>query len=99
MSRNYRDDIIKASMDYMQAQAGKHKMNIDILISSNVGVAEHPDVMETIEKELEKMAEYHDKYEMLEKYFKQCLTKSYPVCYNTLYFDDKERDERQDYIS
>ncbi len=57
-------------MDYMQAQAGKHKMNIDILISSNVGVAEHPDVMETIEKELEKMAEYHDKYEMLEKYFK-----------------------------
>jgi len=57
-------------MSYMQAQAGKHKMNIDVLLDNNVGLAEHPDIMETIENELEKMAEYHDKYEMLEKYFK-----------------------------
>jgi hypothetical protein len=54
----------------MQAQAGKHKMNVDVLLDNNVGLAEHPDIMETIENELEKMAEYHDKYEMLEKYFK-----------------------------
>tara|TARA_B110000967_G_scaffold110942_1_gene113506 strand:+ start:562 stop:726 length:165 start_codon:yes stop_codon:yes gene_type:complete len=54
----------------MQAQAGKHKMNIDVLLDNSVGVAEHPDIMETIESELEKMAEYCDKYEMLEKYFK-----------------------------
>ena len=67
---NYRDELIKASMQYMQAQANKHKLNIDILLESVVGVAEHPDVMETIEKELGKMSEYHDKYEMLDRYFK-----------------------------
>jgi len=68
--KNRRADLIVASMSYMQAQAGKHKMNIDVLLDNNVGLAEHPDIMETIEVELEKMAEYHDKYEMLEKYFK-----------------------------
>jgi hypothetical protein len=68
--KNRRDDLIEASMSYMQAQAGKHKMNIDILLDNGVGLAEHPDIMETIENELEKMAEYHDKYEMLQNYFK-----------------------------
>lgn len=69
--KNRRADLIATSMSYMQAQAGKHKMNIDVLLDNSVGVAEHPDIMETIESELEKMAEYCDKYEMLEKYFKQ----------------------------
>ena len=68
--KNRREDLVLASMEYMQAQAGKHKMNIDVLLDNNVGLAEHPDIMETIESELAKMAEYHDKYEMLEKYFK-----------------------------
>ena len=97
--KNRRGDLIEASMSYMQAQAGKHKMNIDILLDNGVGLAEHPDIMETIENELEKMAEYHDKYEMLQNYFKQCLTTLYSLCYNTEYFNDKECDERQDYIS
>ena len=97
--KNRRADLIEASMSYMQAQAGKHKMNIDVLLDNNVGLAEHPDIMETQEQELGKMAEYHDKYEMLQNYFKQCLTKQYLLCYNTMYFDDKESDERQDYIS
>ena len=51
--KNRRDDLIEASMSYMQAQAGKHKMNIDILLDNGVGLAEHPDIMETIESELE----------------------------------------------
>ena len=44
-------------------------MNVEILLGSHVGVAEHPDVMETIEKELDIMAQYHDKLEMVNKYF------------------------------
>ena len=34
-----------------------------------MGVAEHPDIMETIEKELEIIAEYDDKLEIIKKYF------------------------------
>jgi len=68
--KNFKDQMIKTSMDYMQAQAAKHQMNADIILSNPVAVGEHSDQMETLEKELGMMAEYVDKYEMLEKYFK-----------------------------
>ena len=34
-----------------------------------MAIAEHPDIIETIEKELGIMAEYQDKLELIEKYF------------------------------
>jgi hypothetical protein len=36
-----------------------------------MGVAEHPDHIETVEKELKIIAEYDDQLEMLKKYFSQ----------------------------
>ena len=38
-------------------------------MQKTAGVAEHPDTLETIEKELSVIAEYEDEIEMLEKYF------------------------------
>lgn len=66
---NFRDDLIEASMRYFEAQIAKHKVNIDVLMENGVGVAEHSDMMETIEKELAIMAEYEDKLAVLKKYF------------------------------
>ena len=66
---NYKDQISKASKLHFEAHIQKHKINVDILLDSHVGVAEHPDVMETIEKELAMMADYEDKLAMLNKYF------------------------------
>ena len=66
---NFRDELIEASMKYFEAQIAKHKVNIDVLMENGVGVAEHSDMMETIEKELEIMAEYEDKLAVLKKYF------------------------------
>ena len=40
-----------------------------MLLENNVGVSEHPDLMDTIEKELAIIAEYDDKLSMLRKYF------------------------------
>jgi len=68
--RNFRDQMIKTSMAYMQAQAAKHQMNADIILSNQVSVGEHSDQMETLEKELGLMADYVEKYEMLDSYFK-----------------------------
>jgi uncharacterized phosphosugar-binding protein len=68
--KNFRDQMIKTSMAYMQAQAAKHQMNADIILNNQVSVGEHSDQMETLEKELGTMSEYVDKYNMLEKYFK-----------------------------
>ena len=64
-----RTDLIKASELHFKAHIEKHRINIENLLEKGVGVAEHPDIMETIEKELEIMAEYDDKLEILDKYF------------------------------
>ena len=64
-----RNDIIKASKLHFEAHIEKHKVNVNNLLRNAVGVAEHPDIMDTIEKELEIIAEYDDKLSVLEKYF------------------------------
>ena len=52
---NLREDFINASRLHFKAGIEKHR-----------GIGEHGDVMEEIEKELEKMADYADKLEMLD---------------------------------
>ena len=64
-----RKEILKASRLHFQAHIEKHRINVENLLRNVVGVAEHPDIMETIEKELEIIAEYDDKLEILDKYF------------------------------
>ena len=65
----FRGEIIEASKKHLLSCVHRHRMNIEVLLWKGVGVAEHPDIMETIEKELELMASYDDKLEMLDKYF------------------------------
>jgi|TARA_B100001778_G_scaffold12587_1_gene9805 superoxide dismutase len=69
VSLNFRDDLIKASEKQFEAQIDKHRINVEILLENTVGVAEHPDIMETIEKELGIISEYEDKLSVLKKYF------------------------------
>ena len=64
-----RSELIKASELHFKAHIEKHRVNIEILLEKAVGVAEHPDIMDTIEKEIEIIAEYHDKLEVLKHYF------------------------------
>ena len=64
-----RNMLLEASEAHFKEHIKKHQANIEVLLRHTVGLAEHPDIMETIEKELEIMAEYDDKLEMLKKYF------------------------------
>tara|TARA_R100000315_G_C5103013_1_gene59013 strand:- start:145 stop:375 length:231 start_codon:yes stop_codon:yes gene_type:complete len=64
-----RKQILKASRLNFQAHIEKHRINVENLLNNTVGVAEHPDILETIEKEIDMIAEYDDKLEMLDKYF------------------------------
>ena len=65
-----REDLIKASRLHFKAHIEKHRINIENMMENSVGVGEHADIMDTIEKELAIMAEYSDKLEMLNKYFR-----------------------------
>ena len=68
-----RDKIIQAMKDHAIGHIKKHKMNVDIYFDKAVGVGgeAHPDILETIEKELNIVAMYDDQLEMLNKYFKE----------------------------
>lgn len=67
---NMRKEMIEATRQHAKAHVQKHKMNVEVLLTNPVGVGEHSDVMDSIEKELEEMAKYNDHLEILDKYFK-----------------------------
>ena len=63
--------LYKALESYLQGNIDKHVANVKIHANSAVGVAEHSDHIETIDKELGKIAEFEDRLEVLRKYFKE----------------------------
>ena len=64
-----RDMLIDAQTSYLVGGINKHKANIEVYMNNTIGIGEHSDIIETIELELEKLSNYHDKLEMLVKYF------------------------------
>jgi len=66
---NIRNMLIDAQTSHIVGHINKHKANIEVLLTSPVGVGEHQDIQTAIEQELEELAQYHDKLEMLVKYF------------------------------
>ena len=64
-----RDKMIEALKQHALGHIEKHKTNVEVLLQKTAGIAEHPDILETIEKELKIIAEYDDEIEMLNKYF------------------------------
>ena len=66
-----RKQMLDAVRDHAQAHIDKHRMNVEIYLTNPVGVGEHSEVMDEIEKQLEEMAKYEDHLEMLDKYFNE----------------------------
>ena len=64
-----RNMLIDAQTSQLVGHINKHKANIEILLTHPVGIGEHQDIQTAIEEELEEIANYHDKLEMLVKYF------------------------------
>jgi len=68
-----RDILINAIRSHLAGQINKHLANVEVYMNNTIGIGEHSDIIETIELELEKVSNYHDKLEMLTKYFIQPL--------------------------
>ena len=66
---DFRDISIDVLIQYFTGQLHKHRINVENYLQKSVGVGEHSDIMETVEKELGHMADYHDKIEVLNNYF------------------------------
>ena len=66
-----REMLIGAARTYYMGLINKHIANVEILLNNPVGIGEdaHQDIQSVIEIELGKIADYHDKLEMLQKFF------------------------------
>ena len=64
-----RNMIYDALVEHAKGHIKKHSANVQIYMDKAVGVGEHPDILEAIEKELNIISMYHDQIEMLKKYF------------------------------
>ena len=61
--------LYNAIKSYLSGNIDKHRANIILQTENPVGVAEHSDHIQTIERELGMIAEYEDKLAVLKKYF------------------------------
>tara|TARA_R100001510_G_C7491772_1_gene99257 strand:- start:183 stop:443 length:261 start_codon:yes stop_codon:yes gene_type:complete len=66
-----REMLIGAARTYYMGMINKHIANVEILLTNPVGIGEdsHQDIQAVIEVELGKIADYHDKLEVLTKFF------------------------------
>lgn len=58
--------IETAMMEYLKGRRAYHVTNWDTFLNNPVGVAEHGDFMDTLEKELENIAKYDELIATLE---------------------------------
>ena len=64
-----RQQMINAARKHAEAEIELHKTNVEVYMQKVVGIGEHSDIIQTIQKELDQMASAHDRLEMLDKYF------------------------------
>ncbi len=64
-----KEQMLKAARMHAEAEIELHKVNIEVYMQKVVGIGEHSDIIETIQKELDAMATADDRLEMLNKYF------------------------------
>lgn len=69
--KSMRNQMLTAVRKHAEAHIEKHRMNVEVYLNNPVGVGEHSDIMDAIEKEIEEMAKYHDHLEILDNYFKE----------------------------
>ena len=57
--------IVKALKKKLEGDIERSNCNINVYLNQSVGIGEHIDIVETVEKELTKLAEAEDKLETL----------------------------------
>ena len=64
-----REMLIGAARTYYMGMINRHIANVEVLLTNPVGIGEdsHQDIQAVIEVELGKIADYHDKLEVLKK--------------------------------
>ena len=65
-----REQLIKALLAHAQGDIAKHKANVEVYLTSPVGIGEHSNIIEAIETELDMIAKYQDQIDVINTYFR-----------------------------
>jgi len=68
---NLRSHLLKAARDHALGHIEKHRNNVEELLNNPVGIGEHGNIGDEIEKEMMEIAKYHDVLEVIDGYFKE----------------------------
>ena len=63
--------LLSAIKSYYVGNINKHIANIEVYLRTSVGIGEHSDIIESVDKEMDKVAMYDDKLAMVIKYFER----------------------------
>ena len=63
-----REMLIATLKSYYVGNINKHLSNVEVYMRNPIGVGEHSDIVETIDKEMDKIASNDDKLHMVLKY-------------------------------
>lgn len=62
-------EILASVIAHADGQIAKHRTNVLVHCKNSVGVAEHGDHVETVQKEMESIAHYEDIKDVVKKHF------------------------------
>ena len=66
-----RDIMLNALKSYYVGNINRDIANLEDYLRMTVGIGEHSDIQETIDKEIEKIAQFDDRLGMVIKYFER----------------------------
>ena len=64
-----KEKLKSAFLFHAKGHIEKHLANVEVLLSNPVGIGEHGDIINEIEKELKEVAHYEDLIDAMNKYF------------------------------
>ena len=64
-----KEKLKSAFLFHAEGHIKKHLANVEVLLSNPVGIGEHGDIINEIEKELKEVAHYEDLIDAMNKYF------------------------------
>jgi len=64
-----KEQLIKACRMHAEGELERAKTNVMVYMNQSVGIGEHSDIVEAIQKELDTMAVAEDRIDMINKHF------------------------------
>lgn len=66
---DFHNKVLTAQLQQADAMIQKHKINIEVLTKNASGVADHPDMMKTVEDELNRIGHWEEIKSVIKKHF------------------------------